>query len=178
MLIITHWRTWGIYHHPDSKSNLWKDFVAVQAQTESWQRFPVKWGNNFCKLKWRAAQKNLCLVSLFFPGVFPTLTVWNLSIPVLWAQWTQPVWPVQVLAQCFPLPKWLLSTFSPSTCVKWRLLHPARVLLWNKNSFFPLRESREILFARVGDSLSCTLYQTVPNAGNCPAGWAAPVPLE
>lgn len=32
---------------------------------------------------------------------------------------------------------------------------------------FPLRESREILFARVGDSLSCTLYQTVPNAGNC-----------
>lgn len=91
LLIITHWRTWGIYHHPDSKSHLWKDLGAVQAQTESWQRFPVKLGNDFCKLKWRVAQKNLCLVSLFIPGVSPTLILWNLSIPVLWAQWTQPL---------------------------------------------------------------------------------------
>lgn len=49
-----------------------------------------------------SSTENLCFVSLFFagvfptsilwnlfPGIFPILILWNLSIPVLWAQWTQ-----------------------------------------------------------------------------------------
>lgn len=82
-------------------------------------------------------------------------------VSVLWAQGTQPVWPVQVSAGWFSIPKWLLHTFSHFTRLKWRLEHPAPVFLWNKSSS-PLREARGILFARVAEPL----YQRVTNTGS------------
>lgn len=96
----------GNSHHPKSKPNLCKDFAALQ----SWQRFPVKLGSNFCKLKWREAHKNLCLVLEFSQPSFCGTSQFQCSGLSLFDLFR--------LQLSVSVPKWLLHTFSHFTCLK------------------------------------------------------------
>lgn len=77
LLIKTHWGTWGIHQHPNQTSE-----GSCCSSSSDW-KLAVKLGDDFCKLKWRVAQKKY-LFSVPFPSWgFPTLILWNLNSKTL-----------------------------------------------------------------------------------------------
>lgn len=130
-----------------------------------------------------SSTENLCFVSLFFagvfptsilwnlfPGIFPILILWNLSIPVLWAQWTQRLTCTSFNSVFLCSPSHLFS------------LHLFEMKAATPSSCFLVEQQLLSLEGIQGNPLCLGFFvlhfAPVTNTGDYRAGWAVPVPLQ